>query len=207
MPQSEPHDETSSSAIPRGCSPELRRINSMTAEDVDVLPRFCSQCAARVEVTSVGGEPVWVCPSCGHRQFRRQWVGVAVVVVEDGRLLMVKRRYGDLAGAWCIPCGHVGWDEDVREAAVRELEEETGLVVALDDVFDVHTTFINRNRHNAGIWFRGRRLGGKLRAGDDAAGVGFFPLDDIPRPLAFDTDERVIEKLRDVGGSSASWDR
>ena len=52
---------------------------------------------------------------------------VAVVVVEDGRLLLVQRRYGDRAGSWCIPCGHVGWDEDVRAAAVRELEEETGI--------------------------------------------------------------------------------
>jgi 8-oxo-dGTP diphosphatase len=167
----------------------------MTEEDV--LPLYCSQCAAAVELMEVGGEPVWRCPSCGHRQFRRQIVGVAVVVVEDGRLLMVQRRYGHDAGAWCIPCGHVGWDEDVREAAKRELEEETGLLVELDGVFDAHTTFHDRNRHNAGIWFTGHRVGGTLRAGDDAVDAAFFAFDDLPTPLAFDTDERVIEKLRE----------
>jgi 8-oxo-dGTP diphosphatase len=172
-------------------------MGHLIMSDDDVLPRFCSQCATAVELVDVGGEPVWRCPACGHRQFRRQWVGVAVVVVEEGRVLMVRRRYGDQAGSWCIPCGHVAWDEDVREAAVRELEEETGLVVELDGVYDVHTTFHDRNRHNAGIWFTGRRIGGTLRAGDDASDVGFFPLDDIPQPLAFDTDERVIERLRD----------
>ena len=99
----------------------------MSDDEDDVLPVYCSQCATPVERVEVGGEPVWRCPSCGHRQFRRQIVGVAVVVVEDGRLLMVQRRYGTDAGSWCIPCGHVGWDEDVREAARRELEEETGL--------------------------------------------------------------------------------
>jgi ADP-ribose pyrophosphatase YjhB (NUDIX family) len=164
--------------------------------DDDVVPRFCSQCAAAVERIEVGGEPVWRCPRCGHRQHRRQVVGVAVVVVEDDRLLMVKRRYGDRAGAWCIPCGHVGWDEDVREAAVRELEEETGVVAELDGVFDAHTTFHDRNRHHAGIWFRGRRVGGALRAGDDAVDAAFFPLDEIPEPLAYVTDARVIERLR-----------
>jgi ADP-ribose pyrophosphatase YjhB (NUDIX family) len=167
--------------------------------DEDVLPRYCSQCAARVELVEIGGEPVWQCPDCGHRQFRRQWVGVAVIVVEDERVLMVQRRFGDRAGAWCIPCGHVSWEEDVREAAVREIEEETGLVVELDGVFDVHTTFHDRNRHNAGIWFVGHRVGGTLRAGDDAIDARFFDLDAVPTPLAFDTDERVIRRLREEG--------
>jgi ADP-ribose pyrophosphatase YjhB (NUDIX family) len=90
----------------------------------------------------------------------------------------------------------VGWDEDVRDAAVRELEEETGIVVELDGVFDAHTTFHDRNRHHAGIWFRGRRVGGALQAGDDAVDAAFFPLDEIPEPLAYVTDARVIERLR-----------
>ena len=66
----------------------------------------------------------------------------------------------------------------------------------LDGVFDAHTTFHDRNRHNAGIWFSGHRVGGTLRAGDDAVDAAFFALDELPTPLAFDTDERVIEKLR-----------
>ena len=165
--------------------------------DGDVLPQFCSQCASPVEVVEVGGEPVWTCQQCGHRQYRRQSVGVAVVVVEHRRLLLVQRRYGDRAGSWCIPCGHVGWDEDVHEAAVREIEEETGLAVELDGVYDVHTTFHNRNRHNAGIWFRGHRVGGTLRAGDDAVDARFFAFGELPEPLAYETDERVIARLRD----------
>ena len=35
-----------------------------------------------------------------------------------------------------------------------------------------------------------------LQAGDDAVDAGFFTLDDLPTPLAFDTDERVIQRLR-----------
>ena len=161
-----------------------------------MIPRFCSQCGAAVEERDGGGEPVWVCTECGHRHHRRQIVGVAVVVLEDGKLLLVQRRYGELAGAWCIPCGHVGWDEDVRDAAVREVEEETGLVVELDGVFDAHSNFHIPDRHSAGIWFTGRRVGGELRAGDDAVDARFFELDALPSPLAYETDERVIARLR-----------
>jgi ADP-ribose pyrophosphatase YjhB (NUDIX family) len=165
-----------------------------------VIPRFCPLCGSPVDERGTSEEPVWVCPACGHRQHRRQIVGVAVVVVEDGRLLLVRRKYGVLAGAWCIPCGHVGWDEDVRDAAVRELEEETGLAVVIDGVFDAHSNFHVPDRHSAGIWFSGHRVGGALRAGDDASDARFFPLDDLPSPLAYETDERVIARLRDVRG-------
>jgi len=79
---------------------------------------------------------------------------------------------------------------------VRELEEEAGLVVELDGVYDVHTNFHDRNRHNAGIWFRGHVVAGALRAGDDALDAAYFELDELPDALAYDTDRRVIEKLR-----------
>jgi ADP-ribose pyrophosphatase YjhB (NUDIX family) len=90
----------------------------------------------------------------------------------------------------------VEWDEDVRLAAVRELQEETGLEVELDDVLAVHSNFHDPEQHTVGIWFRGRALGGKLQPADDVDEVGFYPLDDLPGELAFPTDELVVDQLR-----------
>jgi len=144
---------------------------------------------------AVHGEDTWDCPRCGHRQVRRPTVGVAVALVEAGSVLLVRRAYGAKAGEWCIPCGHVGWDEEVRSAAVREVREETGLEVRLGEILEVHTNLWRPARQTVGIWFRGIRTGGVLRAGDDAAEARFFPLDRLPEPLAFPTDRVVLHGL------------
>ncbi len=66
-------------------------------------------------------------------------VGVGALVIRDGKILLVKRKYPPGKGRWSIPGGHVEVDESILEAARRELLEETGIegdplgVVNVDD--------------------------------------------------------------------------
>ena len=170
------------------------------ASATDVMPRqfqFCPYCAAAMQTQMRGGRPRRVCEPCGFVAYRNPTIGVAVVVMDGDRILLGRRvAGGSYGGAWCIPCGHVEWDEDIRVAARREMEEETGLVVELDELLAAHSNFHNPAQHTVGVWFVGRVVGGTLEAGDDLDQVDYFELD-APPPLAFPTDELVLQQLRE----------
>ncbi len=151
---------------------------------------YCPYCAEGLQPFSDGERLRSRCPNCGWIHYRNPTVGVAVVLLESGRLLLGERR----DGGWCIPCGHVEWGETVEGAAVREFAEETGLQVALGGVLAVHSNFHNPNHHTVGVWYRGCRVGGELRAGGDLSRVEFFALDELPN-LKFPTDREVVAQL------------
>lgn len=142
------------------------------------------------------------CPACDFVHFRNPGVGAAVVVWDDaGRLLLVKRAPGATrAGLWSIPAGYVDYGEDVREAAARELSEETGLEADVGEAVWVASNFHDPAKLTVGIWFAGTVTGGSLRAGDDADEAAFFATTELP-PLAFETDVAYLRSLGiDVAG-------
>lgn len=164
------------------------------------MPRhfpYCPKCATPFETRRISDLERMACPACAFVFWQNPVVGVAVIVREAGRVLLGRRAGGLYRGAWCIPCGYVEYDEDVREAARREFEEETGLVVDLGPVYTVHSNFHDPMMHSVGIWFRGEVRSGSLRAGDDIDEVRFFSLDALPSPLAFPTDRLVLDQLRE----------
>lgn len=56
-------------------------------------------------------------------------VGVAAILRQNGQILMGKRKGSHGAGTWSFPGGHLEWGEKPTEAAAREVQEETGLVI------------------------------------------------------------------------------
>lgn len=67
----------------------------------------------------------------------RPMVAVSVLIKSGSKVLLVKRRFNPGSGKWSIPGGLIELGETVREAALREVYEETGLSVKLDGLLNV----------------------------------------------------------------------
>ncbi|HET7209412.1 MAG TPA: NUDIX hydrolase [Terriglobales bacterium] len=125
-------------------------------------------------------------------------IGVGAIIVENGRALLVKRGHPPLAGEWSIPGGVLEVGELLREAAVREAKEETGLVVEPGEILGVYDRLIRVGErvqyHYVLIDFLCRRVSGELQPGSDAEDVRWFAAEEIEAlKLASDTAD-VLRK-------------
>jgi 8-oxo-dGTP diphosphatase len=125
-------------------------------------------------------------------------VGVGAIIIEDSRVLLVKRAHPPLQAQWSIPGGVLEIGEMVREAAVREAREETGLVVEPEDLLGVYDRILRDieervQYHYVLIDFLCRRIGGELLAASDAAEVRWFKRGELP---ALNLAEDTIDVIR-----------
>jgi len=147
-------------------------------------------------VREQSGRPRQTCLHCGYVHYHNPVPGVGVIVEMDGGVVLVKRRFEPRAGWWCLPAGFLEADESAAEGAVRECKEETGLDVAVDELFGVYSFPEGMQRSGLVIFYTARVVGGELHAGDDAEDVRVFPVDGLPENVAFRTHRQVLARLR-----------
>ena len=161
---------------------------------------YCPKCGDKLFVRDDREVPRLTCIACSYIYYENPVVGVAAIVMNEHRqLLLGRRRGGKYDALWCIPCGYLEYHEDVYHGVRREFKEETNLDIDVERVFTVQSNFHDPDRHSVGIWFLARICGGEMRAGDDLMEVAYFALDDLP-PLAFPTDQKVVDLLANAHG-------
>ncbi len=116
----------------------------------------------------------------------RPYVGVGAVIVDGGKVLIVKRKSAPLAGQWSLPGGGVELGETLEDSIVREMREETGLEIEVGPVIEV---FDRITRDDGGdvqyhfvlVDYLCWPVGGELHASSDVADARFVDPSELPQ--------------------------
>jgi ADP-ribose pyrophosphatase YjhB (NUDIX family) len=127
-------------------------------------------------------------------------LGVGALIIERGKVLLVKRGREPLAGYWSLPGGCVETGERLEDAIEREVLEETSLRVTARSVAAVFERLMPDSAglceyHYVLIDFYCDIQGGIPRAGDDSSDVDWFLLEDLPGLKLTDGTLKVIQEL------------
>ena len=134
----------------------------------------------------------------------RPIVGAGAVIIQEGKLLIVKRKAEPGRGRWSIPGGTVHLGERVRDAAIRETKEESGLDIEIvdDRPIDAFDSIITDDRsrtqyHFTLLEFLAKPKGGSLEAAEDASDARWVSLDEVKKYDLTSSFRTFFEKHED----------
>jgi 8-oxo-dGTP diphosphatase len=152
---------------------------------------YCIHCGSKVMKALEDDVPRDFCRSCGTFFYENPLPVVSSVLVKERKILLVKRGKKPYRGMWGLPTGFAETGENIEEAALRELEEETGIqgkVLSLIDVDSCKNYFYGDLLF---ITFEVEQTGGLISSGSDTVGVQYFPLEKVPK-LAFRSSIKAV---------------
>jgi 8-oxo-dGTP diphosphatase len=154
---------------------------------------YCCYCGKPISKKIIENKPRDYCKNCKTIFYENPLpVACCIVANENREVLLVKRKKDPYKDMWCLPIGFAESGEEVSQAALRELFEETGLrgeIIRLIDVDTVENYFYGSL---AIVTYEIRNAGGKLAPGDDATDAAYFPINSLPE-LAWSSNEKAVE--------------
>jgi ADP-ribose pyrophosphatase YjhB (NUDIX family) len=148
----------------------------------------CTNCGAPLALGPLPGEERdrLSCPACGHIAYvNPRLVVTAIPVNAAGEIVLLRRGIEPGRGLWAQPGGFLEIDETPTEGAIRETREETGLIVALDDLLGLYA------RLEAAVIvvaYEARIVGGAAATSPEALEIRAFAPEAIPwAEIAFKT--------------------
>jgi 8-oxo-dGTP pyrophosphatase MutT (NUDIX family) len=170
------------------------------------IANFCTRCGSKLEDQIHYGELRRVCSSCGFVHYLRPGAAVAVVVVQDDRVLLCKRANQLYCGGlWCLPSGAIELNEDFLTAGLRETEEETGVRVEIKGLLSVVSNFWDDGNSTLVPVLLAEPVGGTPVPTAESEAVAWFNPNELP-DMAFEADRHIVERYFASGLSGAPID-
>ncbi|MFB6197822.1 MAG: NUDIX hydrolase [Halobacteriaceae archaeon] len=168
------------------------------------VPEYCPYCGEHLpDPNGEGG----VCPRCDEVVLKQPVSAAEAIVVDESSVLCIKRAAGRNVGTWGFPGGHVEPGEHPRDAAARELAEETGLTLPAEQLQFLSTLSERNDDGSAYLTHvyaiaRGTTSGELTPERGEISSIEFFTppeLDTVPtfRPADVDHAQRAIQLVNE----------
>jgi len=161
--------------------------------------RFCMYCGGEVVRKYVvhEGKEREVCNTCERILYHSSKPCVGALIVDEDRVLLVKRKQKPYKGYWDIPGGFLERGEHPENGLFREIREETGLLVRPIELLGI---FMDKYGPDAddtlNIHYLAEVIGGEAKAGSDAGELGWFSKENLPKRIAFRNGREALKIWR-----------
>jgi len=156
------------------------------------MAHYCFQCGTQLELQLRDNREREVCSACGWVYYAQLKVGAAVIIEQDNKLLLLQRAHEPWVGSWMIPAGYVEADEDPRDAAMREVREETGLEVELGELFHVYYFADDPRGNGVAFMYKAEKISGEIKINGESSSAKYFQWHEIPSDLTKGGHDKMI---------------
>jgi ADP-ribose pyrophosphatase YjhB (NUDIX family) len=127
------------------------------------------------------------------------------LIVREGKVLLGRRAVEPFLGWWDIPGGFLDPWEHPADGVVREVREETGLIVLPGELLSVIVdTYGDGGDYTLNFYYLAANVAGEPRPADDVAELGWFAPEALPEQVAFASGRQALatwqRRLRGEGG-------
>lgn len=163
--------------------------------------RFCMHCGGETVLKYVAheGKEREVCSACGRILYHNSKPCVGALIIDEDRILLVKRKQEPYKGYWDIPGGFLEGGEYPENGLLREIREETGLEVRPIELLGI---FMDKYGPDAddtlNIHYLAEVIGGEAKAGSDAGELRWFSKKNLPKRIAFRNGREVLKVWRNM---------
>jgi ADP-ribose pyrophosphatase YjhB (NUDIX family) len=179
-------------------TPRRAPVGADLTKNIAKSYKYCPRCGAEMAEKTVDHKNRKVCPVCKYVFYQNPVPAAGVVIEEDGKILLVKRKFEPYKGDWCLPAGFMEYDESPEQCAIRETKEELGVDVELDGLFGVYSGKDDPRTHAVLVMYWAKVTGGDMKPGDDAEEIQFFAKDEIPSNIAFLAHRQIIKEFFEI---------
>lgn len=154
---------------------------------------YCSVCNSKTIITKNGDDNTRVhCEICGHTVYDSPWVGtIALISNSNGELLLLKRATEPALGKWDIPGGFLAAGETLEECLVREVFEETNLIVESIEYFGSYPSDYGGRHSCLSVAFKCSVTNTQVTLCEENQEYGWFKKQDLPKLGLEDVDKAV----------------